>query len=369
MTNENETYHWIVKTSRLVLLVVLTLLVIGLATAIIQTVVAIISDDSAKSSDHVLNIVMILISIGVAVVIFGVIQVLVATLAAAENTANDMNRVATALRNQGLDIQSLASLARLSDHAKSLIYHEQECEALQEHIHAMLLRQDYKSAEAMITRMETTMGMVDEAARLRKEIEATKQATVDEKIDAAIKRIQSIIDKREWQQARRETKRLLALFPDKPVVTALPNRIRDAWNAYKGQLLKEYGEACSINDVERSIRLLEELDKYLTPHEGAALKESARDVFKKKLHNLGVQFAIAVTEQEWNKAVATGEEIIRAYPNSRMSREVREKLPLLKDYASGVQQPPVLMDPNLAVPPGQMQAGQIPPEQQQPPSQ
>ena len=98
-------------------------------------------------------------------------------------------------------------------------------------------------------------------------------------------------------------------------------------------------EAVRVNDVERSIELLKELDKYLTPQEGAALAESARDVFKKKLHNLGVQFAIAVADQNWSFAVATGEEIVKEYPNSRMAREVHEKLELLRDYSSGARQP------------------------------
>jgi uncharacterized protein YdiU (UPF0061 family) len=259
---------------------------------------------------------------------------------ASETIAGNLERVESLLGDQGENIRNMNNLACLSDQTKSLIYHEHEIEALRETVNAMLLRQDYKSAEALVARMESRLGLVDEASRIRKEIEELRKASVDEKISAALDRIDQILQRREWAQAKREAERVLTLFPDNPKVKQLPRRIQDAWNAYKRKLLKEYGEAVKINDVERSVDLLKELDKYLTPQEGAAMAESARGVFKAKLHNLGVQFAIAVTDQNWSAAVSTGEEIIREFPNSRMAREAREKLDLLRAYAAGTRQPP-----------------------------
>jgi hypothetical protein len=61
-----------------------------------------------------------------------------------------------------------------------------------------------------------------------------------------------------------------------------------------------------------------------------ALQEAARDVFRTKLHNLGVQFGIAVTERRWANALDTGQMIIKDFPNSKMSEEIREKLDVLK---------------------------------------
>ena len=75
------------------------------------------------------------------------------------------------------------------------------------------------------------------------------------------------------------------------------------------------------------------MDNYLTPTEAAALEESARDVFRARLHNMGVQFSLFVTEQAWHKALKLGKEIIREYPNSRMAEEVRQKIDTLKQRA------------------------------------
>jgi uncharacterized protein YqgQ len=258
---------------------------------------------------------------------------------ASTEAAARLARVESLLEGQGDHLRDLAQMAALSDQAKSLIYYEQEIEAFHETIHALLLKQDYSSAEAMIKRMEQQFGLAEEADRLRQQVAAYRQKSVNDKVDAAVERIEEILQRREWAQARRETDRVLALWPDNDRVQALPGRVQEAWNAYKRELLKDYGEAVRVNDVERSIELLKELDKYLTPQEGAALAESARGVFKAKLHNLGVQFSISVAEQQWDDAVTTGEEIIAEFPNSRMAREVGEKLDLLRAYASGEKSP------------------------------
>jgi negative regulator of replication initiation len=262
---------------------------------------------------------------------------------AMEHAISHLERLETLQEHQNNQLDHLEQLASLSDQAKSLIYHEQELEALRETLNAMVLKQDYHSAETVLKRMDERLGLGEEAATLRSEIENARKATKDEKINTAADRVQSLLDRQDWAQARREANRLKQLFPDHPRITALPKTIKTAWNRYKAHLLKSYGEAVRVNDVEKSIELLKELDKYLTPQEGSALAESARDVFKKKLHNLGVQFAIAATDQQWQRAVETGEEIIAEFPNTRMAREVREKLPMLRSFASGAAQPPADM--------------------------
>jgi len=65
-----------------------------------------------------------------------------------------------------------------------------------------------------------------------------------------------------------------------------------------------------------------------------ALKEAARNVFKDKLHNLGVQFSLAVSGEQWGKAIQIGREIIRDFPNSRMSAEIRERMDVLKQKSN-----------------------------------
>lgn len=266
-------------------------------------------------------------------------KILLSNRNAVEHGVGHLERIESLLQKQVKNGKELIAMSRLSDQAKSLIFYDREIEALRESVNALMIQQDYVGAEAMISRAESRLGLTEVAETLRSEINQTKDSTSDDKVLQAVRRVRNVLNDHHWSRAKRDAERLLALFPNHRVVAELPNEIRQAWNAYKRQLLKQYGEAVRVNDVERSIELLKELDKYLTPQEGAALAESARDVFKKKLHNLGVQFAIAVADQNWSFAVATGEEIVKEYPNSRMAREVREKLELLRDYASGARQP------------------------------
>lgn len=240
----------------------------------------------------------------------------------------------TVLRTQNELLRDLVAMSRLTDNTKSLLYSDTEIEAVRERINAMQLCGNDAGTEALLQTMENRFGLTGEAQRLRTEIASATQASTEEKIDTAIERIHVILSRQDWTQAKREGNRLLQMFPGHPKVAHVPKIIRDAWNAHKTQILKEYQEVVGINNVERSIELLKELDHYLTPAEGAALAESARDVFKKKLHNYGVRFAIAVADQQWGDAIMTGQEIMREHPNSRMAREVREKMPLLQEYAS-----------------------------------
>jgi hypothetical protein len=78
---------------------------------------------------------------------------------------------------------------------------------------------------------------------------------------------------------------------------------------------------------------LQQLDQYVTRKEAAELADSARGVFKAKLVNLGVQFGLAVHEQRWREALEVGLQITEEFPNTRMAREVSEKLDALRRRA------------------------------------
>ena len=88
------------------------------------------------------------------------------------------------------------------------------------------------------------------------------------------------------------------------------------------------------DDLDQGVDVLKLLDGFLTPTEGAALKESARGVFRAKLQKLGVQFSLFVTEKKWTQALELGNEIIAEFPNSRMAQEVRERLQILHQRAT-----------------------------------
>ena len=331
MAEQIERFRWVAKLSLILVIVTVAVVVVVSGGQVVQAVrLARAGGDGMSVAGVALGAVGGLVLAVWAVVAYGLIQVLLANEAGVAEAAGRVGRVETLLDEIAESTRKLTDLASLSDKAKSYLYREHELEALRETIHHDIMRQDYAAAGNLIDAMAKEFGYADEAARLRQEVEASRKATTDEKVDAQVRRIQQIVERRDWGRAKREAERLTALFPSSEKAAALPRLVQASYAKHKRELLQAYGQAVAKNDVDRGIELLRELDPYLTPQEAAALEESARGVFRAKLHNFGVRFAIAVTDQRWDEALATGEEIIREYPNSRMAQEVRQKLDQLR---------------------------------------
>lgn len=337
MADETGRFEWVNKFAKLGLLAALALI----GVLMIGTVAcAVLHGPKAESPTmFYLAICLGLAAEGLAAVWllvgYGMIKSLVSIEHAAGGLAGRLERVETLMADEVQATKELVDMAGLSNRAKGLLYRDREIEAVREMVHHDMMRQDYKTVQATIDSLETELGYADEAARLREILDEGKKATFDEKIDAAITRVQAIINACDWGRAVRETKRIMGLFPENEKIGALPERIEAARAKRKRDLLQEYGEVVRRKDIDRGIELLKELDMYLTPQEGAALAESARGVFKARLHNLGVQFAIRVTDKNWKEAITVGKDIINEYPNSRMAQEVRGRMDLLTDRAAG----------------------------------
>ncbi|MFA6133856.1 MAG: hypothetical protein WC869_07570 [Phycisphaerae bacterium] len=326
MSDLDRRYKWIVLTSRIWL--GLTALAI-LGVMVLTGYRAFQMGEAEGASAYLYGGLMLLAELAgllLAVLVCGVIEFLVIDTEALLEIRGRLDRVETLSNDTATSAKALMDLASLSDKAKGYIFREHESEALRETIRHHLLVQDYPGALTLIDSIEKDFGYAEEAEKLREEVAATRRATVDEKIDNAISQIQEIIDRHDWGRAEREAKRLIQAMPASEKIASLPQRIEAARTAHKRQLLQAYGDAVRKNDLDKSIDLLNQLDLYLSPQEAAALQESARGVFRAKLHNLGVQFAICVTDHRWAEAIATGQEIIRSYPNSRMAEEVRQKM-------------------------------------------
>ncbi len=276
----------------------------------------------------------IVVVAGWAIVACGAIRVMVANEQAVSLTAGRLERLESLVADQAESARKLCDLSSMSEKAKSLLYREKEIETFREIVNHELMRQDFAAAEAMLDEIEKSIGSTEDVQRLRELVARSREATIEERLEAAIKRIENLIAHLDWARALRETKRLTTLFPDDQRVASLPQQIHAARNKRKRDLLQAYGEAAGKNDVERSIELLKELDGYLSPQEGAAVSDSARGVFKARLSNLGVQFAIHVADEHWDQAIAAGEQIVREYPNSKMANEVQEKMATLKARAA-----------------------------------
>ncbi len=342
MAVQTARFKWVAKVSQIAL--VATLIVLALKIVAVVAAAIMLSLDWGYFSQTLRPLAGPLVAAGLVVTmvlsglwltaLYGLIRMVMSCDAAVNSVTDRLGPIETLLEDIAASNKRAIDLASLSDQAKSLIFRDREIEAFRETIQADLIKQDYASAETLIDTIEKRFGYADEAARLRAEVAGSRKATKAEKVEIYIGRIQEIVNKHDWARALREASRLAQMFPDHAKAVALPGLVEAARNRHKRNLLQEYGEAVRKNDIERSIAFLRELDKYLTPQEGAALAESARGVFRAKLHNLGVQFAISVADEQWAAAVSTGEEIVREFPNTRMAHEVREKMELLKARAA-----------------------------------
>jgi len=339
MPEETGRFEWVTRVARLVFIGTLALLTIALMASVAMVVLTLTrspGDPEAGTvggTESMLWVVLVtaeLLALMWSIVMYGLVRILATSQGATAALNSRIIRVETLMDETSVRIKELAELAPLSDNAKRLLHRDREVEALREAIHEDIIRQDYQRAENLADTVEKDLGYSAEAAELREEIAKSRDATVEEKLDLAIARIDELCNDRKWARSLREAQRVLRLFSDNPKVAALPDRIMEARNDVKRQLLQSYGEAIRKNDVDAGVTLLQQLDAYLTPQEGAALQESARGVFKARLHNLGVQFAICVTDNRWQDAIEAGEAIIAEFPNSRFAQEVLQKMQHLR---------------------------------------
>ncbi len=335
MNNAYGRLSWLTRLGKITTVLALVAICLALALTIAYGILA--ATDSGNplvmAAYAVAIVAWVALAMGV-LVAYGVVLARAGTLAALVNLNGHMGRVQTLLQANQEKLEELTDLAPLSDQAKAMIYHDREIEAVQDVVHACLVRQEYEQAETLIARMENQLGHHEEAQRMREAVTASRQNTEEGKIAAAVDRVRQIIDQKNWGRASREAQRLVEAFGDSELVAGLPGIIAEQQTRHKRELLQRYDEAVQQNDLDKSIELLGELDRYLTPPEAAALQESARGVFRAKLHNLGVQFAIAVTEERWSDAAAVGGQIANEFPNSRMAMEVNQKLHTLRQLAN-----------------------------------
>jgi len=235
-------------------------------------------------------------------------------------------------RNRNLLVQ-IAKGVRLSDGAKEIAFRDSDRMELTEAAIGKLHQHDFDSAYAMIDAMAARTEYKDLAGQLRKKADSYKSATEKERIRQAIEYVDKLCERYLWAEAAAQIQNLLKTFGAFDEIQSLSRRLADKKDNRKKHLLALWDDAVQRKDTNRSLDILKELDLYLTPTEGLALQESASTVFRTKLHNLGVEFALAVTEKRWKQALAVGEQIARDFPNSRMAHEIRGKMDILQQKA------------------------------------
>ena len=234
-------------------------------------------------------------------------------------------------------LRSINDRLLVSDSARRITYRQEERRALHGAIREDIDAGHYDTAMMLATRMSHEYGYREEAEAFRDEILAARAAETHEKISQAISNLDQILARYEWENAAKEAARVQRLFPDSPLVKSLSAKVVQAREQRKRDLEREFLRAAGRDDVDHALKLIKELDKYLTPEEAEPFRETARGVIGKQRDNLGVQFKLAIQDKDWVQAVRVGEQIIREFPNSKMADEVRDMLDLLRERAAGQQ--------------------------------
>jgi hypothetical protein len=246
-----------------------------------------------------------------------------------ENSAQ-MQEASKALESIRDSLLEINHSTRVSEAVKAIAFRDEDKQSLREAVFDKLKQRDFAGAYEIVDEISTRSEYRDLARDLRRQVNEYRDATEEERIDQAIAHIETLFASAHWAKASIQIEALIKTHPQSEKAKAMRQLLVDRKEQRKRTLLAAWDDAVKRQETDRSLEILRELDMYLTPNEGLALQEAARDVFKTKLHNLGVQFAMAVSDKQWGHALGVGQEIIRNFPNSRMSEEIREKLSVLE---------------------------------------
>lgn len=252
----------------------------------------------------------------------------------------------SALEKQTAALQAIEQNTRISDAAKSLAHREQEIEAVRCAIREDIRQENWDAALKLIDEMEVRFGYRQEAEAIREELDDGRNLAIQDRLQDAIQVLELHFREHAWDRAQSEIDRLMHVLPDDAKVLGLMERMKSLKAKHKQELLQAWDEAIRRSDVDHAIDVLKEVDQYLSPAEVNVLHASARDVFKEKLLQLGVQFRFAVKERRWQDALDIGLELVRDFPNARMANEVRDALDTLRERARGTDGPTVETPPS-----------------------
>ena len=246
------------------------------------------------------------------------------------DNSTKLEEVTGALEKIHAGLTQINHSTRISETAKAIAFRDADRQSLRDAVLEKLQQQDFDAAQQIIDEIARRPEYQELAEQLRKQVEQYHTATDQERANQAIAHIEKLFNNCHWARASAQIEGLIKTHPDNEQIKSMRQILIDKKQERKRILLAAWDDAVRGRETDRSLDILKELDLYLTPNEGLALQEAARDVFRTKLHNLGVQFSIAVTEKQWISALNIGQHIIKDFPNSRMSEEIHGKLDVLK---------------------------------------
>ena len=246
-----------------------------------------------------------------------------------DNSAK-LEQVTSALEKIHAGLAQINQSARLSETAKAIASRDIDRQSLREAVFDKLQQHDFDAAYEIIVEIAERTEYKDMADELQMQADQYRDATEQERTNQVIAHIEKLLDDFQWARASSQIEGLIMANPDLEKAKSMRQRLLDKKEGHKRILLAAWDDAVKRQETDRGLEILKELDLYLTPNEALALQEAAKDVFRTKLHNLGVQFSIAVTEKRWVQALEVGEQIITDFPNSKMSEEIHDKIDILR---------------------------------------
>jgi predicted DNA-binding WGR domain protein/uncharacterized membrane protein YciS (DUF1049 family) len=252
-----------------------------------------------------------------------------------ETSTAKLERISEAQDKSRAVLEQIVRNLQLSESAKGIVFRDADATAIKEAVFDKLQSQDFAGAEVLIDELSASGQYKTLAEQLRKQVRNFQTSGDQERQNQLIANIDGLLDEYEWAKASVQIENLIRAFPDSERARQMRQKLIDKKDERKKVLLKLWDEAVRRQSTDQSLQILRELDMYLTPNEGLALQEAARDVFRTKLHNMGVQFSLAVSGRQWDKALEAGQQIIRDFPNSRMAEEIRERLDVLRQRVQG----------------------------------
>jgi hypothetical protein len=287
----------------------------GLLVCLVAASIVLLSRGSTE-----LGVAGLLLALGAGGPALTIVMALGATRRAIDSARRGATRDAAALAGE---VRAMSDLMGVSDDARRVLNRAHERELLRRAIDEDIAQEDWEAALVLVRELADRFGYRADAEEFRARIEGARRQTQDRALTAAIQSLDALIIARAWDAAFAEASRVKRLFPDSSRAQGLSSRVEQARSSCKQDTERRFLLAAEAGDADEAMRLLRELDAYLTPTEAEPLRELARGVIGKARDNLGARFKLAVQDHRWTDAREVGARIIGDFPNSRMAHEVR----------------------------------------------
>ena len=237
-------------------------------------------------------------------------------------------------------LQALHENSMLSDNAKRVLFRDRELQLLRNAIEDDIARGNHNAAITLCDEMSALFGQRQEAETFRSRIAQARTQQYELEVQAALDQFDASLEECNWAAVHQQASRIRRLYPDSHLVSGLDQRIEESRNQHKTDLEARFLEAADLDDPEAAMRLLKQLDRYLSHDEAHRLAGVAQEVIHRHRDSLGKRFREAVSGHQWSEATQLGEAIVAEFPNTQMANEVRPMIEVLRSRSlAGVASP------------------------------